>query len=107
VEGNPAPEPTRTSADLANIGPSSTSGKAGAAGGLDPLEDLFPRVEIDGLLKGTSILADSKSESWKTKKDALEALQAILDQGANKRLKPNMGESVIGQIPSPSRLFVR
>ena len=64
--------------------------KAGAAGG-DPLDDLFPRVEIDSLLKGTTILADAKSDAWKTKKEALETLQAILDQGANKRLKPTMG----------------
>lgn len=56
------------------------------------MEDLFPRVEIDGLLKGTTILADAKNDAWKTKKEALETLQAILDQGANKRLKPTMGE---------------
>ncbi|KAI8998718.1 ARM repeat-containing protein [Trametes punicea] len=96
VEGTPAPEPTRTSADLANLAPApGAAGKASAAAG-DPLDDLFPRVEIDSLLKGTTILADAKSESWKTKKEALETLQAILDQGANKRLKPTMGE--IGQV---------
>ncbi|KAI0374798.1 ARM repeat-containing protein [Pilatotrama ljubarskyi] len=96
VEVNPAPEPSRTSADLANLAPAaSVPGKATVAGG-DPLDDLFPRVEIDALLKGTTILADAKSDSWKTKKEALETLQAILDQGANKRLKPTMGE--IGQV---------
>ncbi|CDO70805.1 hypothetical protein BN946_scf184798.g121 [Trametes cinnabarina] len=96
VEGTPAPEPTRTSADLANLAPASgAASKAGAAAG-DPLDDLFPRVEIDNLLKGTTILADAKSDSWKTKKEALETLQAILDQGPNKRLKPTMGE--IGQV---------
>ncbi len=58
---------------------------------MDAMDDLFPRVEIDGLLKGTSILADAKSDQWKTKKEALEALQTILDQGPNKRLKANMG----------------
>ena len=68
----------------------SGSGKSGSGGG-DPLDDLFPRVEIDGLLKGTTILADAKSDAWKTKKEALDTLQAILDQGANKRLKPTMG----------------
>ncbi|KAF5358260.1 hypothetical protein D9756_001599 [Leucocoprinus leucothites] len=95
VEGTPAPEPTRTSADLASMAaPSNGTGKP--AGGTDPLDDLFPRVEIDGLLKGTSILADAKSDAWKTKKEALEGLQAILDQGSNKRLKPSMGE--IGQV---------
>lgn len=92
VEGNPAPEPTRTSADLANMAPSQSAGPTKAAGG-DPLDDLFPRVEIDGLLKGTTILSDAKSDAWKTKKEALEALQAILDQGSNKRLKSQMGQS--------------
>jgi cytoskeleton-associated protein 5 len=95
VEGNPPPEPTRTSADLAHVevtaGP--VSGKKGAAGGADPLDDLFPRVELDGLLKGTSILTDAKSDAWKTKKEALETFQAILDQGSNKRLKPTMGKA--------------
>ena len=55
------------------------------------MDDLFPRVDLDSLLKGTTILVDSKSDAWKTRKEGLEALQAILDQGANKRLKSNMG----------------
>lgn len=93
VEGKPSPEPIRTSVDVVNMTASSGggAGKPAAAGG-DPLDDLFPRVDIDGLLKGTTILADAKSDAWKTKKEALEMLQAILDQGANKRLKPTMGE---------------
>ncbi|KAF9052604.1 microtubule associated protein [Panaeolus papilionaceus] len=91
VEGQTAPEPSRTSADLANLASQGSSGKGAAPAG-DPLDDLFPRVEIDGLLKGTTILADAKSDAWKTKKEALEALQAILDQGSNKRLKPSIGE---------------
>ncbi|GLB34986.1 putative microtubule associated protein [Lyophyllum shimeji] len=95
VEGTPSPEPTRTSADLANMA-SSGSGSAGRVQQGDPLDDLFPRVDVDGLLRGTTILADAKSESWKTKKEALEAFQAILDQGSNKRLKGTMGE--IGQV---------
>ncbi|EIN07407.1 microtubule associated protein [Punctularia strigosozonata HHB-11173 SS5] len=97
VEGTPAPEPTRESADVAAMATTDVaSGKGSSTAGADPLDDLFPRVEIDGLLKGTTILADAKSDAWKTKKEALETLQAILDQGANKRLKPNMGE--IGQV---------
>ncbi|KAJ7219239.1 microtubule associated protein [Mycena pura] len=95
VEGVHTPEPSRTSADLASMATSSST-SGGAITSADPLEDLYPRVEVDGLLKGTTILADAKSESWKTKKEGLEAFQAILDQGSNKRLKPNMGE--IGQI---------
>ena len=90
VEGTPPPEPTRTSVDLASM--VATTGAGASKGGLDPLEELFPRVEIDGLLKGTTILADAKSDAWKSKKEALEALQAILDQGTNKRLKPTMGK---------------
>ena len=93
VEGKPAPEPVRTSVDVVSMTTSSGSaGGKGSAGAGDALDDLFPRVEIDGLLKGTTILADAKSDAWKTKKEALETLQAILDQGANKRLKPSMGE---------------
>jgi len=93
VEGQAAPEPSRLSVDLANLAPESS--KDSKSGGADPMDDLFPRVEIDGLLKGTTILADAKSDAWKTKKEALEALQAILDQGSNKRLKPSMGEPLI------------
>ncbi len=71
------------------------AGSKAAASAGDPLDDLFPRVEIDGLLKGTTILADAKSDAWKTKKEALETLQAILDQGANKRLKSTMGSYLL------------
>jgi cytoskeleton-associated protein 5 len=92
VEGSPMPEPTRTSADVANlVGPTGSSGKGGGASGVDALDELFPRVEIEGLLKGTTILADAKSDAWKTKKEALEMLQGLLDQGSNKRLKATMG----------------
>ena len=91
VEGSPTPEPTRTSADVSNMATgASSSGKAGI---MDPMDELFPRVEIDGLLKGTTILADAKSDAWKTKKEALEGLQAILNQGSNKKLKPTMGKT--------------
>ncbi len=93
-EGTAPPEPTRSSADLAKVA-STSSGGAAASGGADALDDLFPRVELDGLMKGTTILADAKSDAWKTKKEALEALQAILDQGSNKRLKPNMGKDFL------------
>ncbi|KAF9500899.1 ARM repeat-containing protein [Pleurotus eryngii] len=95
VEGQPAPEPSRTSADLANMAPSGSQ-SSGAAMAVDALDDLFPRIELDSLLKGTTILADAKNDAWKTKKEALETLLALLDQGSNKRLKPTMGE--IGQV---------
>jgi cytoskeleton-associated protein 5 len=89
VEGTPAPQPTREQEDVKNIAPAAGSTKRATA---DPMDDLFPRVDLDSLMKGTTILADSKSDAWKTKKEGLETLQAILDQGSNKRLKPNMGE---------------
>ncbi|KAH8829174.1 microtubule associated protein [Flagelloscypha sp. PMI_526] len=98
VEGQSPPEPSRTSADLANMDGGDSAGASGGlgGGGGDALDELFPRVELDSLLKGTTILAGAKSDAWKTKKEALEGLQAILDQGANKRLKPSMGE--IGSV---------
>jgi cytoskeleton-associated protein 5 len=95
VEGTSAPEPSRTSADVAALAPAAGGG---AAKGPDPLDDLFPRVEIDGLLKGTTILADTKSDAWKARKEALEMLQALLDQGANKRLKPTIGEDILSNV---------
>lgn len=91
MEGQTAPEPCRASADLANVA-AEPGASPGPAGGADPLDDLFPRIELDGLFKGTTILTDAKSDAWKTKKEALEALQGLLDQGSNKRLKPNMGK---------------
>lgn len=68
----------------------SGGGKGGNAA-VDAMDDLFPRVELDGLLKGTTILSGAKNDAWKMKKEALETLQAILDLGPNKRLKPTMG----------------
>jgi cytoskeleton-associated protein 5 len=91
VEGNAPSEPSRSQADLTEVEASAgVPGKKGQAAA-DPLDDLIPRVELDSLLKGTAILVDGKSDAWKTKKEALETLQAILDQGANKRLQPTMG----------------
>lgn len=91
VNNQAAPAPTRTSADLASLPQSGAGEKSGKGGMGDPLDDLFPRMEIDKLLAGTTILADAKSDAWKSRKEALEALQGILDVGSNKRLKPNMG----------------
>ena len=91
VEGTSPPEPTRTSADLANMTASTAGPGKAAASSADPMDELFPRVEVDSLLKGTTVLTDAKSDAWKAKKEALETFQAILDQGANKRLKSSMG----------------
>lgn len=85
VDGQVAPTPTRTQADVAAV--SSSSG--GGAKAADPMEELYPRVDIDRLLAGTNILADSKSDAWKTRKEALEQFQGLLE--ANKRYKPALG----------------
>ncbi|QRV72838.1 CLASP amino-terminal protein [Ceratobasidium sp. AG-Ba] len=90
VDGQAAPEPTRTSADVA------TAPAGAAAAGNDVMDELFPRVDLDKLVGATSILADAKSDQWKVRKEALELLQSILDTKANQRLKPNMGE--LGQV---------
>jgi cytoskeleton-associated protein 5 len=106
VEGTSPPEPTRQSADVLVTSQQGGSGAKGSPAMSGALDDLFPRVEVDGLLKGTTILADAKSDAWKTKKEALETLQAILDQGANKRLKPQMGlfASVLPSRPADTRI---
>lgn len=84
-----APEVTRTQADLQEaVAP---TGKA-AIGGADPLDDLIPRVDLDKLVNQTSVLADSKSDAWKTRKEAFEALNTLLEVKSNSRLKSNMGE---------------
>ena len=99
VEGQSTPVPTRGSADLAATSSNVNSGAANPS--VDPLDDLFPRVELDRLLVGTSILIDAKSDSWKNRKEALETLQGILDIGQNKRLKPTMG--IVHYLFSPCR----
>ncbi|KZO91665.1 ARM repeat-containing protein [Calocera viscosa TUFC12733] len=91
AEGTPAPEPTRSQADLAGA---TTTTAAGGAGD-DPMDSLYPRVDLDKIIPG-KVLTDGRSDAWKTRKEALETAQAILNEAANKRLKPNMGE--IGQV---------
>lgn len=89
VDGQAPPEPTRQQADLKEVAGGKGKGKGGAA---DALDDLIPRVELDKLVNQTTILKDSKSDAWKTRKEAFEALNALLDVKSNQRLKPTMGE---------------
>lgn len=91
VEGATPPEPTRVSAETASRNVSNTV-SLGSTGG-DALDDLFPRVELDILLRRTTVVADAKNEAWKTKKEALETLQSILE--GNKRLKPSLGMGIV------------
>ena len=65
AEGRSIPQPTRSSADLANLSDVPGPSQGGSA---DPLDELFPRVELDKLINGTTVLAwkRGRSESWKT-----------------------------------------
>lgn len=87
IAGQTPPEPTRESEDLANLGEPGAEGSAGE----DPMEDLIPRVDLNKIVAATTVLKDSKSENWRIRKEAFEALEAELDR--NTRLKPEMGES--------------
>lgn len=92
VDGQSAPEPTRTQADAAPV-----TSSVGAAKAADPMEELYPRVDIDRLMAGTTILADSKSDAWKSRKEAMEKLQGLLE--ANKRFKPTLGTWFHHKLP--------
>lgn len=93
VNGEAAPAPTRTSGDNAPAPSAAASSTAGAAkasaGGSDPLDDLFPRQDLDKLIPH-SVVVGIGDANWKQRKESLEQVQGILE--ANKRLKPTMGE---------------
>lgn len=91
VEGETAPEPTRTSADLAAAA-ATTSGPGKGKKVADPADELFPRVDLDRLLPG-GLVASCNDANWKARKEAMEQLQGILE--ANKRLKPSLGKKVV------------
>jgi cytoskeleton-associated protein 5 len=90
VASQSPPEPTKTSADLRSVAPD-TAGKGNSVG--DPLDDLIPRVDLDKLVGQTTVIADARSDAWKTRKEAFEALHGLLEVKSNSRLKPTMGKS--------------
>ncbi|CAG8499882.1 1285_t:CDS:10, partial [Ambispora leptoticha] len=73
------PQPTKSSAEF-----------AGSSGG-DALEELFPKVDI-GAQFTSKMIADCNDDKWKTRKDGLEQIKAIVD--ANQKIKPNLGDFV-------------
>ncbi|BGP23073.1 microtubule associated protein [Rhodotorula toruloides] len=86
------PAPTRFGADTvappapAGAGGAATNGKSlPAAPEVDPMDELFPRVDFDRLVSSAQIQACSDA-NWKVRKEALEGIREILE--ANKRLKP-------------------
>ncbi|KAI8099122.1 armadillo-type protein [Halteromyces radiatus] len=84
------PQPTKFSASVADGG----SGKVGNSGGggaaeVDALDSLIPRADISNQLG--KVAADCNDANWKKRKEGLDKVLAIID-GANKRIKPNLGE---------------
>lgn len=88
AESQPAPTPIRVSEDVKTV----ALAPGGNGKGGDPLDELFPRADLEKVVASTKIIEDAKSETWKTRKEALETLQSLLGVAANKRLKPNLGD---------------
>ncbi|CAG8557067.1 17160_t:CDS:10, partial [Dentiscutata erythropus] len=73
------PQPTKTSVEVASSG----------RGGNDALDELFPKVDISAQFT-SKMMTEANDDKWKTRKEALEQVLAIVD--ANKRIKPSLGE---------------
>ncbi|KAK0530495.1 hypothetical protein OC842_003911 [Tilletia horrida] len=91
---NPAPAPTRFSAEnqAAASSGGGGAGGAGAAAADDALDDLIPRVDLDKLVS-SSMVSKLGDANWKERKEACEDIQAILQ--ANQRLKPNLSDLTV------------
>ncbi|MBW0483744.1 hypothetical protein O181_023459 [Austropuccinia psidii MF-1] len=92
------PEPIRFSADISHTASDVANGPKGKVKGLgggDPLDDLFPRVDLDRLVASSTVKA-CDDPAWKVRKEALESIQGILEQ--NKRLKPNLGSDLLSSL---------
>ncbi|KAF8323194.1 ARM repeat-containing protein [Clavulina sp. PMI_390] len=87
ADGQEAPTPTRVSADVQAV---AASGGSKSKGGADPMDDLFPRQDLEKIVEKTKIIEEANDASFKTRKEALETLQTLLGLSANKRLKPNL-----------------
>ncbi|PLW07076.1 hypothetical protein PCANC_25979 [Puccinia coronata f. sp. avenae] len=98
IAGERPPTPTRQSADIAQASRAEASGgkgkgKTGTSG--DPLDELFPRVDLERLVSSSTIKA-CDDPAWKIRKEALTSIQDILEQ--NKRLKPNLGSDLLASL---------
>ena len=58
----------------------------------DPMEDLFPRVDISPQLTD-SLIQKLGDAQWKIRKEGLDEVAAILES-ANKRLAPSIGRKI-------------
>ncbi|GAA5944540.1 Stu2p [Sporobolomyces koalae] len=96
VSNEAAPEPTRVGTDtvVAAAPVANGTGSKGKGAGsavsasneVDPMDELFPRVDFDRLVSGATVQA-SGDANWKVRKEALENIRDTLE--ANKRLKPS------------------
>lgn len=88
VAADSPPEPTRVAVDTVVAAAPAAGGKAGKGKATDddPLDELFPRVDLDKLVSSANANACNDT-NWKMRKEALENIQSILE--ANKRLKPS------------------
>lgn len=91
VSSQAPPEPVKDQVDLKEVVAAPGKGGKGASNS-DPLDDLIPRVDLDKLVASTSVIAGSKSDAWKVRKEGFEALNSVLEIKSNSRLKPNMGK---------------
>ncbi|TIC25189.1 ARM repeat-containing protein [Wallemia mellicola] len=107
VEGQEPPEPIRSCADAAKPAAGGPSNGGSAPAGGDALDDLFPRQNLDKLIPAGTV-AGSKSDAWKTRKEALEALLGVLDVKQNSRLQPNMnpdlGSALKGRLGDQNKI---
>ncbi|BGO97975.1 Protein STU2 [Rhodotorula toruloides] len=87
-----SPAPTRFGADT--VAPPAQAGGAAVTNGksrsaapeVDPMDELFPRIDFDRLVSSAQVQACNDA-NWKVRKEALEGIRDILE--ANKRLKPS------------------
>jgi cytoskeleton-associated protein 5 len=69
-----------------------TSNGGGGNADADALDSLIPRVDIANQLAKTA--SDCNDANWKKRKEGLDKVLAIIE-GANKRIKPNLGKSIL------------
>lgn len=103
VSGESLPEPTRVGADTVVAAPPAEAPGAGAAKGgrgpaaaeVDPMDELYPRVDFDRLIPSAQIQALGDS-AWKVRKEAIESIRDTLE--ANKRIKPTSLPDLAGPL---------
>ncbi|KAJ1725499.1 hypothetical protein LPJ53_000314 [Coemansia erecta] len=96
VASQPMPDPIHTQRGLAGDGSGAGGSGAGKAGGgqatddagEDPMDELFPRQDLNTLVD-QGVYKKLNDNNWKERKAGLDTIQAALD-GANHRILPNI-----------------